>query len=211
MLTVHAISKSFILDPILTEVSFNLNPASGWAWSGRTAAARPPCCASWPGRNSRTQADSSSTRPTCAWVTCPRDWRPRRGYPGRLSRPPGRRRGRARAPGWPPWQPSWRMRPTSATLQQAYDRLLCQLQVAAQSQTHRSAGAGRAGSGALPGDTPVAHLSGGQKTRLALAGVLLSSPQLLLLDEPTNHLDIDMLEWLEDWLVESPLDPQRRV
>ncbi len=61
------------------------------------------------------------------------------------------------------------------------------------------------GLGDLSPETPVENLSGGQKTRLALAGVLLSSPQLLLLDEPTNHLDIGMLEWLEDWLVDSPL------
>ncbi|HNJ12526.1 MAG TPA: ABC-F family ATP-binding cassette domain-containing protein, partial [Anaerolineales bacterium] len=52
----------------------------------------------------------------------------------------------------------------------------------------------------LPADTPIAHLSGGQKTRLMLARVLLEEPQLLLLDEPTNHLDIEMLEWLEEWL-----------
>ncbi|MFZ5919246.1 MAG: ribosomal protection-like ABC-F family protein [Chloroflexota bacterium] len=50
-------------------------------------------------------------------------------------------------------------------------------------------------------DTPVAILSGGQKTRLGLARLLLAHPHLLLLDEPTNHLDIDALEWLEDFLI----------
>jgi ATP-binding cassette subfamily F protein 3 len=52
----------------------------------------------------------------------------------------------------------------------------------------------------VPLDTSVGTLSGGQKTRLGLAALLLDAPQLLVLDEPTNHLDITALEWLEGWL-----------
>ncbi len=51
---------------------------------------------------------------------------------------------------------------------------------------------------------PLAHLSGGQKTRALLAKLLLQSPSLLVLDEPTNHLDIQAIEWLETQLVNWP-------
>jgi ATP-binding cassette subfamily F protein 3 len=46
-------------------------------------------------------------------------------------------------------------------------------------------------------DTPLAHLSGGQKTRVLLGRLLLEQPALLILDEPTNHLDMTAVEWLE--------------
>ena len=49
-------------------------------------------------------------------------------------------------------------------------------------------------------DQPVATLSGGQRTRAALATLLLRDPRLLMLDEPTNHLDLDSVEWLEVYL-----------
>lgn len=47
---------------------------------------------------------------------------------------------------------------------------------------------------------PFNHLSGGEKTKLGLAKILLESPDVLLLDEPTNHLDLPAIEWLENYL-----------
>ena len=87
--------------------------------------------------------------------------------------------------------------PNDTALQASYDSALATLSTFHSPLSTVLAPLGLAD---LPRDTPVSHLSGGQKTRLMLARVLFEEPHLLLLDEPTNHLDIEMLEWLEDWL-----------
>lgn len=53
-------------------------------------------------------------------------------------------------------------------------------------------------------EAQVAHLSGGERTRLGLARLLMAQPDILLLDEPTNHLDLDMRSWLSSFLARYP-------
>ena len=87
-----------------------------------------------------------------------------------------------------------------ARLMETYGEALAELEMLAETQSplHQvKAMLTRLGLGDTPLDTPVANLSGGQKTRLGLARLLARRPQLLLLDEPTNHLDVEALEWLE--------------
>jgi ATP-binding cassette subfamily F protein 3 len=87
-------------------------------------------------------------------------------------------------------------------LERRYDELLQRLVEASTKMQYRETSSILESLGLkdLPLSTPISEFSGGQKTRLGLALVLLKNPELLLLDEPTNHLDVAMLEWLENWL-----------
>ncbi len=90
--------------------------------------------------------------------------------------------------------------PEDKALHAAYDEALDRLAAVPNGAGSVAATLAILGLDRIPLDAGISTLSGGQKTRLALAGVLLAHPQLLLLDEPTNHLDLPMLEWLEQWL-----------
>ena len=52
-------------------------------------------------------------------------------------------------------------------------------------------------------EKPLANVSGGERTKIALAKILLSRPEFLLLDEPTNFIDLTSVEWLEKYLIDT--------
>ncbi len=87
-----------------------------------------------------------------------------------------------------------------------YDRALAEFEALGGAGLHVEAEVVLAGLGLadVGQERLVTALSGGQKTRLGLARLLLSQPDLLVLDEPTNHLDISALAWLEEFLAGYP-------
>jgi ATPase subunit of ABC transporter with duplicated ATPase domains len=89
--------------------------------------------------------------------------------------------------------------PDNKDLQTSYDKILQDVEHITQ-KTQPGKILDAFGLSGIPEEQLIESLSGGQKTRLGLALLLLTEPQLLLLDEPTNHLDIQMLVWLESWL-----------
>ncbi len=200
MLKVQNISKSFGVDPVLSQISFTLNAGERLALVGPNGCGKSTLIRIIMGLE---KADSGSA------LLDPFDLRV--GYlaqgfdfggdetvAGYINRLEGDLEGLserlgmlAMALGDDPDQPE---------ILDEYDAVLVQLQIASETVGRGPGVLAALGLGDVPPETPAAILSGGQKTRLALAGALLSNPQLLLLDEPTNHLDIAMLEWLEEWL-----------
>jgi len=202
MLAVHRISKSFGLSPILQDISFALGPGErlgliGPNGGGKTTLLRILAGQEAPdaGHVARTPADlrvgylpqgltidPQATLGDVLHAAAP--------DAGRLAVELGELAVRLAA------------EPGRDDVQRAYDDVLQRL---SRSESGRAESVlSHLGLDGLPREQPVGQLSGGQKTRLALALVLLDEPDVLLLDEPTNHLDIAMLEWLEDWLADFP-------
>ncbi len=204
MLTVQNITKTYGIETILNGVSFSLNPGE------RLGLVGPNGC----GKTTLLRIISGKIRPDAGVVRFdPPDLKP--GYlPQGAEFDPDEtletylRRCEGDLPSLSQRLESLAaelaLQPGNKALQAEYDDTLARIQLAAESAGRGMAVMAGLGLNQLPLDLPVSALSGGQKTRLALAGVLLAGPRLLLLDEPTNHLDIEMLEWLESWLGAYP-------
>ena len=196
MLTVHQIAKTYGVEQVLADVSFSIGAGERVGLVGPNGGGKTTLLRIIAGQE---PADSGHVR------LSPGDLR--LGYlPQGLVFAPGETAGDFLARGREDAQglsselsrlaEALMSEPHNAALQRTYDSVLARLTTASQDEGRVAETLKLLGLEALALDTTVAALSGGQKTRLALAGVLLSDPQVLLLDEPTNHLDIAMLEWL---------------
>ena len=200
MLTVQNLSKSFGIDLVLSQISFSLNGGERMALVGPNGCGKSTLIRILMGLE---KADAGSARfdpPQLRVGYLPQgfEFQPGESVGGFINRMEGdlpgllaRLEELAAALGGSPGQ---------ASLQREYDDILARIELADQNAGRGAEVLAALGLGETPAETPAAILSGGQKTRLALAGALLCNPQLLVLDEPTNHLDIAMLEWLEEWL-----------
>ena len=208
MLTAHGISKSYGVNTILQDVTFSLNPGECTGLVG------PNGC----GKTTLVKLLADLDQPDSGHISLsPANLKV--GYlPQSLEFDPARTLGSLleEVLGNPEgleaqlleYAKALSLNPDDQELQWTYDQILSSLERYDPTQTVKQQDLLAAlGLDLVPTQTAIAELSGGQKTRLGLALILLENPEVLLLDEPTNHLDIEMLEWLEAWLVEYTRHP----
>jgi ATP-binding cassette, subfamily F, member 3 len=197
MLSIHNLSKHFGIQPVLKNINFNISAGERIGLIGANGSGKTTLMRILAGLESSDSGDVASTRPNLriGYLAQGMEFAPEQTLHSALGLDPDSQTDPALEVETLALALS--QNPDDAALQAQYDSALYKLST---DSTQPSAVLEPLGLSHLPADTPIAHLSGGQKTRLMLAKVLLEDPHLLLLDEPTNHLDIEMLEWLENWL-----------
>ena len=204
MLTAHNISKSFNIKKILTDVSFSINPSDRVGLIGPNGSGKSTLLKIIIGQLEADQGSITRNPPDLEI-----------GYlPQAYEFPPGITLGKliSQFSGDPRiieqelelLARSVSVQPENEEIQNAYDAVLNKLENFQYPQINPQLLLDTFNLADLPEDMLVSHLSGGQKTRLGLALIIIKNPDVLILDEPTNHLDIDMLDWLENWIKSFP-------
>lgn len=197
MISIHNLSKNFGIQPVLKNINFNISAGERIGLIGVNGCGKTTLMRILAGLEHPDSGDVASTRPhlRIGYLAQGMEFAPEQTLHSALSVDPVSQTDPALQV--ESLAMALSKNPYDAKLQAQYDSALHKL---AADNMQPSAVLEALGLSHLPAETPIAHLSGGQKTRLMLAKILLEDPHLLLLDEPTNHLDIEMLEWLEDWL-----------
>lgn len=197
MLSIHNLNKNFGIQPVLQNINFNINAGERIGLIGANGSGKTTLMRILAGLEHPDSGDVASTRLNLrlGYLAQGMEFSPEQTLHSELGLDSDSQTDPALEVESLALALSYN--PNDAELQAQYDSALHKLSAVS---TQPSAVLEPLGLSHFPADTPIAHLSGGQKTRLMLAKVLLEEPHLLLLDEPTNHLDIEMLEWLEDWL-----------
>ncbi len=197
MLSIHHLDKSYGIQPILKDITFNISAGERVGLIGPNGCGKTTLMRILAGLERPDSGTVAATRPNLriGYLAQGMDLAPGQTLQTALGLDPVSQSDPARD--LESLAAALSANPSDSALQTRYDQVLLQLSTFhIQPETIL----GPLGLAHLPLDTPVQHISGGQKTRLMLVRILLQEPNLLLFDEPTNHLDIEMLEWLEEWL-----------
>src|SRR5829696_5012207 len=183
MLTVHHLSKTHGIQPILQDISFNISNSERVGLIGPNGSGKTTLMRILAGMEQPDSGIVSSTRSNLriGYLAQGMDFEPGQTLQSTLSLHP--LAGEDIEAEVATLAMALASNPNDSHIQERYDSAIHQLSITSNYLPNILAPLGLAN---FPLDTPVSHLSGGQKTRLMLARVLLEEPHLLLLDEPTN-------------------------